>query len=366
MVIHLDYATFNFDLGTMTPDEVGHALLGDENCNLHWVKNDLSDNALLRSPFGISWLPNSGYAPRPHRLQVSGFGCDNFFYTLPNLVSSCNARNGDCSFSRLDFAFDVIIEETEWKKFISKAFESSLNSERQLKKYTLSGTGLAMTIYIGSRTSPRFFRIYNKTLQDKQYIYHDDSGCEVKVPDGFCVIRYEVELKRKLWNRDGKKVVIDPSPLFYDYYSGEQSLVDYIRSLWLSFGDDILLPYDFENAPLSLLSKNKNFVQISQRNAVELTEEKVYKAPYSFDHVVNYVVEKFGQYIPFIIADKMLFDICQDKASIRIGFVPDYNLDNFLHTGTYEIDDSDDSLPWEDEILPYYESFRIENYEEGG
>lgn len=211
MEIHLDYATFNFDSGCMDMDHVAISLLGSENQDLRWSQKGLNENSPSVSPYGLSWLNNSGYAPRPHRLQVSGLGCENFFYTLPQLVVDCHKNGGECSFSRLDFAFDVIIKKEEWKNFITSAFASSLNSERVLKKYTLAGSGEAMTIYIGSRSSPRFFRIYNKSLEDKNYKFRDN-GQEIPVPDDSFVIRYEVELKRKLWNRDGKKVVVDPSP----------------------------------------------------------------------------------------------------------------------------------------------------------
>ena len=339
MEIHLDYATFNFDSDTMNQNLVAKALLGDHS-DLHCSYKCLNENSPSVSPFGLSWLNNSGFAPRPHRLQVSGLGCDNFFYVLPNLVSMCNNNGGECSFSRLDFAFDVIIKRDEWKKFISSAFESSLSSDRVLKKYTLAGSGEAMTVYIGSRTSPRFFRIYNKTLEDKSYIYKEN-GIPKELPDDSCVIRYEVELKRKLWNREGKKVVVDPSPLFYQYYSGDDELAEYIKELWLSFGDDVLLPGGFSDANLTLLSKNKNFASISLQNAHDLTEERVYNEPYSFTKVTDYVVDKFGKYIPFIVANLHKFQICEDKAKTFIGFLPYYPTDYFVNTGLTELEDSD-------------------------
>ena len=159
MEIHLDYATFNFDADCMCKSDVAAALCGDSFRDLRWFQKGLNDNSPCVSPFGLSWLNNSGFAPRPHRLQVSGLGCDKFFYTLPQLVTKVRANGGDCSFSRLDFAFDVLISESQWKDFITSAFSSSLESDRDRKKYTLAGSGSAMTVYIGSRTSPRFFKI---------------------------------------------------------------------------------------------------------------------------------------------------------------------------------------------------------------
>ena len=36
-----------------------------------------------------------------------------------------------------------------------------------MKKYTVAGSGENMTIYIGSRLSDIYFRIYNKSLESK-------------------------------------------------------------------------------------------------------------------------------------------------------------------------------------------------------
>lgn len=363
MLIRLDWATFNFSSQSMNMRKVSKSLLGHD-ADLRFVPKGKNDSFQV-SPYGLSWLDDCGYDIRPHRLQVSGLGCSNFALTLPQLVLDCNNNGGEVSFSRLDFAFDVLMPEDRWSNFLVNAFDSSLHSNRSYKAYSLAGSGSAMTVYIGSRTSPRFFRIYNKSQQDKHYQFLDDDGNIADVPDGYCVIRYEVELKRKLWNRDGKKVVVDPSPLFYDYYSGEDSLVDYIRNLWLSFGDDVILPDDFATAPLVLLSKVKILLKnISRQAACEVTEEEVYKRPYSFEHVLDYVVTRFGKYIPFIVASPTDYLICEDACRAYIGFVPDVDPDRFIKTN-FEEESDDIVLPWESEVIPCNQiGFDINNFDE--
>ena len=66
MEIHLDYATFNFDADCMSKVDVASALCGDPHCDLRWSVRGLSDNSPAVSPFGLSWLNNSGFAPRHH------------------------------------------------------------------------------------------------------------------------------------------------------------------------------------------------------------------------------------------------------------------------------------------------------------
>lgn len=361
MEIRLDYATFNFSTGAMSPELVGKTLLGD-NSLMRWSsKGNSGENSLVVSPHGCSWLPNSGYSLRPHRLQVSGLGCHNFAYVLPNLISVCSANGGEVSFSRLDFAFDVLIKRSEWKEFVKHAFSSSIDSDRDRKKYTLAGSGEAMTVYIGARSSPKFFRIYNKTLEDPRYQFKDN-GVAVDVPDDSCVVRYEVELKRKLFNRNGNKVVFDPSPLFFQYYNNDDSLCDMIHDLWMSFGDDVLLPEGFASEKLILQSKNKDFVSISPEFALEVTNDLVVHSPYSFDRVRNYVVRNFAQYIPFIVADKIDWQICLDSALSRIGFFPEIDLfvnASYAFENLDSCDSDADILPWSDEISDFFSQVNI-------
>lgn len=349
IVVRLDYATVNFAPGTMSYTKVGKILLGDD---LRWRSRGLSENAPLVSPMGLRWLENNGYAELPHKLEVSGVGCTHFALTLPDLVSAAEHR-----FSRLDFAFDVLISRAAWRAFICRAFEASLSSDRQRKCFRLSGQGEAMTIYIGSRKSPRFFRIYNKTLEDAKYRYFED-GVEKSVPDDMCVIRYEVELKRHKFSGVNDLRVFDPSPAFTWYYGDErqqQQLTDEIRKMWLSFGDDVLLPDGFADAEFTVMQHNANFVQSSAAERLEEVREKLHDFPHSFDHTLQYLVDKFAKYIPYIVADRDYMQRCHDECEFAFGFVPEYYLEQSLPSGWYDLDETSScevtDLPWAYEQL---------------
>lgn len=357
MEIRLDYATFNFDRDSVTVDSISRALSGDTSCAFR--AKSLREGALLVSPFGLSYLDNSGFAPRPHRLQVSGIGCDKFFFTLPRLVDLCRNNGGDCSFSRLDFAFDVLIPFDQWKEFVKSAFSASIDSDRQRKKFSLAGKGLDMTVYIGSRVSDYYFRIYNKSLESKSYVYQEN-GAPVPVPDGFFVIRYEIEMKRHVHHRGDRTTIFDPSQYFFDYYSESPSFLEEIRRLWLSFGDDVLLPDGFADADLSFLNKNKNFVQLSEDSRVAITQEKVEKDYRQFSDTLIHIVSHFGKYIPFLVQDEDLYSECEYRAKEFCGFCPRPDPDRFITPAFTE--DDDILLPSEFEPV----QLDIDNFEEGG
>lgn len=326
--LRLDYVTINFDSGKMDRLTVSKKLAGASDI-LRWTSKGLSDNERYVSPLGLRWLGNSGWSDAPHKLEVTGVGCEHFAATLPAL------RDRECShFSRLDFAFDVVMDRARWRDFICQAFSASMNSDRQRKKYRLTGTGEAMTIYIGTRTGSKFFRIYNKTLQDSRYEYHDAETDEV-VPlgDNECVIRYEVELHRKK-RIDGNHVrLFDPSGMFDAYYSvdpaDEKALFDTVRNMWLSFGDEILLPDGFEESVFSrrIMSKTKNFVQLqTPAGQVEAREEvklRLHEYPHTFDRTLQFIVHRYGSYIPYILADKEYVNDCLALCEVRFGFVPE-------------------------------------------
>ena len=108
ITVRLDWATVNFAPGSMSYTKVGKILLGGES--LFWKAKGISANAKLYSPLGLRWLENNGYAELPHKLEVSGVGCNHFAPVLPDLVNAAEHR-----FSRLDFAFDVLIPRAAWR-----------------------------------------------------------------------------------------------------------------------------------------------------------------------------------------------------------------------------------------------------------
>lgn len=336
MELKIDYVTINFDKGCADIDSISHALSGDD---LFFHQKRSSDNALYTSPFGLSYLHNSGWDPRPHRLQVSGVGCRHFEPTLLNLKNLAVSNGGDIAISRIDFAFDVPIKKENWKKYIASAFSSSLFSDRQRKKYTIAGSGESMTIYIGSRLSDAYFRIYNKTLESKNTYVLTENGNEVPVSDDEYVIRFEVELKRHVHHHGSECVVFDPTPLFYQYYSQDEQLLDYVKELWLEYGNsDILLPC-FDDLDLHYSEQNFYFASISASAAINVVQDKLYDEPKTFSSTLNYVVSHFGKYLPFIYSDEYFIRDCELACKEYCGFIPEYPIDLLIHNDLKEIED---------------------------
>ena len=328
-VVRLDWATLNFDKGAADRENVSRLIAGD--MDLKWKQKGSSENAPWISPLGLRWSDNSGWESTPHKLEVSGVGCEHFAPTLATV------RDRELShFSRLDFAFDAILSRSEWRDFIKKAFCASMDSERERKSYRLSGEGEAMTVYIGSRKSAKFFRIYNKTQQDPRYTFLDpETGKPVDLRDDQCVIRYEVELKRhKVVSTKGGIRLFDPSPCFDAYYSSKGERVNWLfselKKLWHSFGDEVLLPADFDNAEfirrIDLIEQNKKTVQIDRledNQKLEIVKEALHDFPHTFDRTLEYIVAKFGKYIPYIMSDNIYARVCYDSCESAFGFAPD-------------------------------------------
>lgn len=345
MRLMLDYATFNFDEGTRSSRDLSDLLAG--GTDLMFRRAGMSDNAPLVSPFGLYWKENNGWAARPHRLDVSGIGCHKFAVTLPRLRDSEHQH-----FSRLDFAFDVPVSVYKWRNMLANAFETSLTIENRRKKYSLTGSGEAMTLYVGSRKCAKFFRVYNKTLEDKSYTYYDDDGNDVAVEDGYYIIRYEVELKRhKLKNFRGE-YIFDPSSLFDLYYSDSEEdrakLLDFIRSAWRDYLPAEYLP-DLEALTLS---KKLKFCSISEEDkpaVLQKVKDEIYVGAQSFDSTVRYVAERFGKYIPWILADDVLRERCFDDCMRWSGFSPDFEIRE-REPGWTDVDediDEEDEFPRE-------------------
>lgn len=328
--IRLDWATMNFAAGQMDEYKVAKKLLGQ--IDIGFRKTGLNEGSPLNSPLGLRWMANSGFAEMPHKLEVRGVGCEHFALTLPALRAAA-----PCRFSRLDFAFDCVMKREEWKDYICKCFQASMYSDRERKKFCLQGSGEAMTIYIGSRRCAKFFRIYNKTLEDSKYKYCVD-GEEIEISEDECVIRYEVELHRF---KDSKHLY-DPSPLFDWYYDPEKwdELSDYIKKLWLSYGDEVMLPPDFESIDfLPRIATNKNFVESREPEQLLIAvSEKLHEYPRSFERTLQYVTEKFGKYIPYIIADNDYRVRCYADCNRAFGFAPEVYFENMTPT-FYELDD---------------------------
>ena len=245
-VISLDYATFAFTRDSVNLGKIQQCLSG--GVDLGFRQFGTSEHSPLQSPYGLFYKPECGSTENPHVLQVSGVGCEHFRETLPCLAKVLRDGGEQAHFRRIDLCFDVVMKRSEWRSYLTKCFAFSMETQRQRKKFLLQGSGEAMTVYIGSRNSDRYFRVYNKSLQSPSYEFVSWDGTISPVADDECVIRYEIESSYKNRWRSGQKLVSDPSVFFDWYYSNSVFLSDYVRESWLSFGSDVMLPDDFENA----------------------------------------------------------------------------------------------------------------------
>lgn len=358
-VLRLDYATFAFTRDSVSLGKIQQCLSG--GADLGFRQFGTSENSPLQSPYGLYYKPECGSVENPHVLQVSGVGCEHFRETLPCLAKVLREGGEQAHFRRIDLCFDVIMKRSAWRSYLAKCFTYSMENQRQRKKFLLQGSGEAMTVYIGSRNSERYFRVYNKTLQSPSYEFVSSDGTISPVSDDECVIRYEIENKWMPRWRKGEKVVVDPSPLFDWYYSDSEFLSRYIRDSWLSFGSDVMLPDDFENAEF--------FTDISVRNLHPVEDiaspysEVVFAnvtarkdcAPYSFEKSLEYAASHYGAYVPYILRDERLLTICRDAAREKFGL--DISFSVFFDD---QARDEFEELP-DDSYSPWSEDGEFEN-----
>lgn len=322
-VIRLDYATFAFTRDSVNLGKIQQSLSGGVDLGFRQVGT--SENTPLQSPYGLYYKPECGSIENPHVLQVSGVGCEHFRETLPCLAKVLRYGGEQAHFRRIDLCFDVIMKRSAWRSYLAKCFTYSMENHRQRKKFLLQGSGEAMTVYIGSRNSDRYFRVYNKTLQSPSYEFVSSDGTISSVSDDECVIRYEIESSYKNRWRSGQKLVSDPSVLFDWYYSDSDLLSRYVRDSWLSFGSDVMLPDDFENAEFvtDIYVRNLHPVEdiASPYSDVVFANVSARKdcAPYSFDRSLEYAASHYGCYVPYILRDERLLSICRDAAREKFG-----------------------------------------------
>lgn len=353
-VVRLDYATMAFTPGSVDLQKIQSSLAGD--ADLGFRRFGKYDTSPLQSPLGIYYKPDCGSKENPHIVQVSGAGCEHFCETLPVLAKVLRDGGQQAHFTRIDLAFDVIMSRDAWRNYLSKCFYYSMTQQRQRKKFLLQGTGEAMTVYIGSRSSDKFFRVYNKTLENPNYIFIDADGKECPVGEDQCVIRYEIESK---WMKRTSNP-FDPSPLFDWYYSDSSLLGDYIRENWLSFGQDVMLPEGFENVEFITVIAARGLHPLTGDIASPYKETcyanvfaRLHDYPHSFDRSLEWAAQHYGAYIPYILRDDRLLSICQQAAKARFGFdIPFYvEFDNRARDefdGFTELPD-DSYSPWSED-----------------
>lgn len=351
-VLSLDYATFAFTPGSVDLNRVQSVLAG--GADLAFRQFGTFDTSPFQSPLGLYYKPDCGSKENPHILQVSGSACEHFRETLPCLAKVLRDGGQQAHFRRLDFAFDVIMSRAEWRKYLSECFRYSMEQNRQRKKFLLQGSGEAMTIYIGSRYSDRFFRVYNKTLQDPSYLFFNSDGTTSPVSDDQCVIRYEIEFKRQNRTRAGQRVVSDPSPMFDWYYTDSQLLFDEVKKQWLSFGNEVMLPAGFEDASFVTDIDAKHlhplvgdFASPFKDVCYANVSVRLQAYPHAFERSLEFAAQRYGAYVPYLLRDQRLLSICKQAARERFGFDIDFYVD-FDDTARYEFEElPDDSIsPW--------------------
>lgn len=349
-VLRLDYATFAFTPGSIDLNRVQSVLAG--GADLAFRQFGTYDTSPFQSPLGLYYKPDCGSKENPHILQVSGSACEHFRETLPCLGKVLRDGGEQAHFRRLDFAFDVIMSRSDWRKYLSDCFLYSMEQNRQRKKFLLQGSGEAMTIYIGSRHSDRFFRVYNKSLQDPSYIFLNPDGSFACLSDDQCVIRYEIECKRQNRTRAGQRVVSDPSLMFDWYYSDSQFLFDEVKKQWLSFGNEVMLPAGFENASFVTDIEVKHlhpivgdiaspYIDVCYANV----SARLQDYPHAFERSLEFAAQRYGAYVPYLLRDQRLLNICKQAALERFGFDIDFYVD-FDDTARFEFEElPDDSCP---------------------
>lgn len=358
-VIRLDYATFAFTRDSVNLGKIQQCLSG--GVDLGFRQFGTSEHSPLQSPYGLYYKPECGSTENPHVLQVSGVGCEHFRETLPCLAKVLRDGGEQAHFRRVDLCFDVIMKRSEWRSYLAKCFAFSMENQRQRKKFFIQGSGEAMTVYIGSRNSDRYFRVYNKSLQSPSYEFVSWDGTISPVSDDECVIRYEIESSYKNRWRSGRKLVSDPSVLFDWYYSNSVFLSDYVRDSWLSFGSDVMLPDDFENAEFVTDICVRNLHPVvdiaSPYSDVVYANVSARKdcSPYSFDKSLEYAASHYGAYVPYILRDERLLSICRAAAREKFGL----DIGFFVYFHDQALDEFEE-LP-DDSYSPWSEDGEFEN-----
>lgn len=323
----------------MDIEEVSETLAGEEamlNNALKWACKSRTGLGPLYSPFGLRWQEDNGYEAAPHTLEISGVGCSKFRETLPILRQRSRPVG---YFSRLDFAYEVVFSKSWWRYIVKDAIERTFSpeyEEKKYKQYRFTGAGDAITIYIGSRKGSKFFRIYNKSLQDSSYQYRNPETGEVqKLDDDEYIIRYEVELKRHKVTSGNSVRLYDPTPMFDAYYSEcaeeRKKLIQQVITLWCDYADEKLLPGFVEDVESFVIEENAHFVKkpysvYDMRRATETVQNHLFVRPSTWDRTAQYVVGKYGKYIPIIMADTAWNETCWRMSEEQLGYTPEMML----------------------------------------
>ena len=364
-VVKMDYCTMAFTAGTCSLQALSNCLAGDTD--LHWMQIYNSEKSPYHSPLGLYYNDACGSVQNPHVARISGVGCEHFRTTLPILYDRLQTGGEQAHITRLDFCFDILMTKSAWRSFLAQCFAHQLETmdTRKAKRYVVHADGDSSTVYIGARSSDRYFRIYNKSLEDPQYQLLDpDSGAPVAVPEDSYIVRYEVELKRKTRTLRGQDVTLDLKPFFESYYSDGKLLCAELHKIWLSFGNDIVLPSEFAESELFTdivnygISCDGGTISSPREVLYANIAAKYHEYPHEFESKLSYAADKYGKYIPYILQNKELFRRCLARAYSDYGWdIPIY----IEIGGRNKLDDQLELNELFDCSVPEYENIDIFN-----
>lgn len=341
--LKVDYCAMSFPYNTFSPDDVNDMLVGDE-VNLFTPIGKKNDVGIIENPtfytseHGVTIQPDNGNRVNDLResIRFSGAGCDKFQRFFPYLY-----QHYAPNISRLDFAFDVDMSIIEWSRYLETAWYQLKDGEpKQRKKISivLGSGGDDSTVYIGNRRSAYFFRVYNKTLQ-----LHE------KPENGKYKIRFEVEIKRKSLTRNGERVLYNPNKFFELYYFDKfDELTEELKSLWLSFGEDWLLPEWFNKTFYFVASGGVFLLPDADSNSLLVTKKELAESVQDYERTSNYHFYQDAKYVMGWLLDQNKIKLIKQAFKDLHGFEIDFDIQIYYECideiNKFELEDPPDSF----------------------
>ena len=137
-------------------------------------------------------------------------------------------------------------------------------------------------------------------------------------------------------------------------YDDSQLLFDEVKKQWLSFGNDVMLPVGFEDASFVTDIAAKHLHPLVGDIASPYNEVcyanvsvRLHDYPHSFERSLEFAARRYGAYVPYILRDQRLLDLCKQAAFERFCFDIDFFVD-FDDTARFEFEDlpEDACPPW--------------------
>lgn len=369
---HLDYMALTYPVEAITPSKVAQLLIGTDDIGFKRVGGS-DERPWFSSPMGIFFKSWNGSQERPISVHVKGVGCEHFETVIKSLLLP------EAFITRLDFCFDVVLKKDVWKRFIKKAFVMALDrNDGTVKcpyKYSMVGNGQASTVYVGSRYSGKYFRIYNKTLQSKSYQGIDVNGQPLVLADDEFLIRFEVELHPVT-----EKSCTDLRDLapYLDHYlqCDDAFFTEKFIAFWSKISDFVPLPKDFLKSEwVSIrLSEAYHSFECHPSEVLDpavferlhkVLDARKYEYPHTFDDKLFYMVNMYGKYVPWVLRDQRLLNACYVACAEAFGYDQKFYVEP-IEMLNYDVDsdDLDDVSPGTAEVF-VQASLDINSFEGG-